>query len=166
MSRARPAPKAVRPSQRRQRVIEARQKVVDHLARLARSSPQDWIAVDDLVDGMNDRDDEFLLGWQSIKDDNRNYSYRNYGSRYQYNPLGWAWYIYGSGSDAGWDRVERVFVEAVLTEGLYWLGLLDLGYASDVTAARGRGRAGQAAGRAPDRHGALAAAARSAAGRA
>lgn len=123
------------------RIAEARQKVVDHLARLARPNSQNWIALDDLTDGMHDRDDDFLLGWESIKDDDRNYSYRNYGSRYQYNPLGWAWYIYGSGSDAGWDRVERVFIEAVLTEGLYWLGLLDLGYTSDVTAAARGGAA-------------------------
>lgn len=121
------------------RIAEARQKVVANLARLARSNPQKWIAVSDLTDSMYDRDDEFLLGWASIGAENQNYSYRNYGSRYQYNPFGWSWYVYGPGSsDAGWDRVERAFIEAVLTEGLYWLGLLDLGYDSAPTdAARG-----------------------------
>jgi hypothetical protein len=123
------------------RIGDARQKVVDHLARLTRPNPQDWIAVDDLADGLNDRDDEFLLGWESIKDESRSYSYRSYGSRYQYNPLGWAWYIHSTGADTGWNRVERVFIEAVLTEGLYWLGLLDLGYASDVQAAARGGAA-------------------------
>ncbi len=116
-------------------IAKARQTVVDHLARLARTRPKDWIAVDDLVDGLHDRNDEFLLGGESIKDEDRGYSYtyRNYGSRYHDNPLGWVMVHHGANSEAAWNGVERVFIEAVLTEGLYWLGLLDLGYASDVT---------------------------------
>jgi hypothetical protein len=118
-----------------QRIPQARQKVVDTLARLARSSPQDWIAVDDLVDGLRDRDDEFLLGFEPGRDPRPSYTYgyRSYGSRYHYNPLGWTWYPYSTNSDLAWNSVERVFIEGVLAEGLYWLGLLDLGYASAVT---------------------------------
>ncbi|HSN73783.1 MAG TPA: helicase-associated domain-containing protein [Anaerolineae bacterium] len=118
-----------------QQVAQARQAVVDHLARQARPSPQDWIAVDDLVDGLRDRNDEFLLGSEPVKEGVRGYSYtyRSYGSRYHDNVLGWVWYQHSTNSEAAWNSVERVFIEAVLTEGLYWLGLLDLGYASAVT---------------------------------
>ena len=60
------------------------------------------------------------------------WSYTGY-SPYQYNALGWVWDGFARSTEKGWENVDRVFIEAVLTEGLYWLGLVDLGYAQQVT---------------------------------
>jgi hypothetical protein len=51
--------------------------------------------------------------------------------------LNWTWEKYLRDEEAGWEGVEAVFIRAVLTEGLYWLGLLDLGYLRPVTPAGG-----------------------------
>lgn len=115
------------------RIADARRKVVDCLTRLARPTPNAWIAVEDVSRSLQDRDDEFLLGWEDSREENRPYTYRTFGSRYQSNPLGWAWYGRTAGQPAGWGQVERVFIEGVLCEGLFWLGLADLGYAELAT---------------------------------
>lgn len=117
------------------RIAEARRKVVDCLMRQAGRAPDEWIAVDDISSSLQDRDDEFLLGWENTQGENRVAMYRSYGSRYRANPLGWAWYGRISAQDPGWSVVERVFIEGVLCEGLFWLGLVDLGYAEPQASA-------------------------------
>jgi hypothetical protein len=131
------------------KIANARRAVLNTLALLARraeqkeQSPAPWVAVDDINDYLRDRNDEFLVE-RSVAEQRGSsygYRYRYYGtsfySPYEYNSLGWAWATYRSDEEAGWKGVERVFIQTALSEGLYWLGLVDLGYARPVTAQGG-----------------------------
>lgn len=124
-------------------LASARQAVLATLALLVRRAERKqrslaaWVAVDDISDYLRDRNDEFLVDRTVAEQRARSYGYRySYTemiSRYEYNNLGWAWPHYVRKEDAGWKAVERVFIQSVLSEGLYWLGLVDLGYAEAVT---------------------------------
>jgi hypothetical protein len=129
-------------------VMEARQAVLDTLARLARRAEAAagleaaWVALDALADDLHNRADEFLVERETAALQYRSYGY--YGgysstvySPYQYNSLLWTWARYTRSEEAGWEGVERVFIEAVLAEGLYWLGLVNLGYAQPVASKGG-----------------------------
>ncbi len=150
-------------------VVSARRTVLETLALLAKRAerkqrtPAAWVAVDDINDYLRERNDEFLVDRATAEQRGGGYGYRysySYSSLYspyEYNSLGWNWSGYHNNEEAGWNGVERVFLRTVLTEGLYWLGLVDLGYPEPVTrrdrrCARGSGRG------AVDRHGPLAAA--------
>lgn len=117
-------------------VVKARRIVLDTLIRMA-GSGEDWIAFDLIVDYLHDHDEEFLVDRETAERGYGGYYYSSYSrqttSPYLQNSLGWSWENYRSNSDAGWDGVEAVFVRSVLVEGLYWLGLLDLGYLQPVT---------------------------------
>lgn len=127
------------------KVADARRSVLQTLALLARraeqreQSPASWVAVDDISDYLLDRNDEFLVDRSAAEQRGGSYGYRygyystNFYSPYEYNSLGWAWGAYRNNEEAGWKGVERVFIQTVLSEGLYWLGLVDLGYARPVT---------------------------------
>ncbi len=124
-------------------LASARRAVLATLALLVRRAERKqrslaaWVAVDDISDYLRDRNDEFLVDRTVAEQRARSYGYRySYTemiSRYEYNSLGWAWPHYVRKEDAGWKAVERVFIQSVLSEGLYWLGLVDLGYAEAVT---------------------------------
>lgn len=124
-------------------LASARRAVLATLALLVRRAERKqrslaaWVAVDDISDYLRDRNDEFLVDRTVAEQRARSYGYRNSYtemiSRYEYNNLGWAWPHYVRKEDAGWKAVERVFIQSVLSEGLYWLGLVDLGYAEAVT---------------------------------
>ncbi len=123
-------------------IASARQAVLSTLALLARhaeqkqNTPAPWVSVDDISDFLHDRHDEFLVD-RSLAEQRGSYGYRHYStsyySPYEYNSLGWTWPAYRSDEEAGWKGVERVFIETVLSEGLHWLGLVDLGYAAPQT---------------------------------
>ena len=102
---------------------------------------------------LRDHDEEFLVDRETAERMLGRYygrwSYTGY-SPYQYNTLGWVWDSYARSTEKGWENVERVFIEAVLTEGLYWLGLVDLGYAQQVTPQGGNAPAGLLAVRLTD----------------
>jgi len=140
-------------------VVKARRKVLDVLALLARrelargGDNAGWISLDSITDYLHDRDEEFLVERETAERMYGGYYYssvRPTSSPYQYNALGWGWDQYGNDADAGWERVEAVFIRAVLTEGLYWLGLLDLGYLTPVTPTGGGAPDGLAAVRLTD----------------
>lgn len=125
------------------KVANARRAVLQTLALLARraeqkqQSPAPWVALDDINDYLRDRNDEFLVDRTFAEQRGGRYGYRYYSasfySPYEYNSLGWTWSAYRIDEEAGWKGVERVFIQTVLSEGLYWLGLIDLGYGRPVT---------------------------------
>lgn len=132
-------------------VVKARRAVIEALIRLAREGDE-WIALDSLTDYLHNRNEEFLIDRETAE---RMYgSYYAYSrqttSPYLYNGLGWSWDKYHLDPEAGWDGVETAFITAVLTEGLYWLGLLDLGYTRPVTPAGGAAAVGMQAVRLTD----------------
>jgi hypothetical protein len=138
-----------------QQVVQARRTVLEALSRLVgragkrQSEAGAWVTLDELDEHLHDHDEEFLI--QRIGPaDLRNYYYApaNY-SAYQYNMLGWVWDA-GPDEETRWRSVERVFIQAVLTEGLYWLGLVDLGYGQEVTVEGGKAPAGLTAVRLTD----------------
>lgn len=124
-------------------VGQARRKVLETLVTLLRKYEKEqqradvWVAVDELADTLRDRDEEFLIDRKTAEAQARAYGYSRYSpqsfSPYLYNQLMWQWESYAQNEEDGWNGVERVFIEAVLSEGLYWLGLADLGYATPVT---------------------------------
>ena len=109
------------------------------------STPYPWIGLAALSDYLRDHDEEFLVDRATAERMSGGYysswSYSSY-SPYQYNALGWVWETYAQNTEQGWKGVERTFIEAVLTEGLYWLGLVDLGYTGQVTPQGGAAPAG------------------------
>ena len=126
-------------------VVKARRTVLETLTRLARDGDE-WIPIDGIADHLHNRDEEFLVDRETaerVYGSGYYYSYpRVSNSPYLYNNLGWVWEKYSADSEAGWDAVETVFIRSVLAEGLYWLGLLDLGYMRSVTPAGGAAPAG------------------------
>lgn len=124
-------------------LASARRAVLATLALLVRRAERKqrsltaWVAVDDISDYLRDRNDEFLVDRTVAEQRARSYGYRySYTemiSRYEYNSLGWSWPQHVRKEAVGWIAVERVFIQSVLTEGLYWLGLVDLGYAEAAT---------------------------------
>lgn len=132
------------------RVARARRIVLDMLAQLVKQAarkqgiPAPWISLDEISGALRERNSEFLVTREVVEQrssDYGRYSYSFY-SPYEYNDLGWAWSGYHNDETAGWNGVERAFIRAVLTEGLYWLGLVDLGYAKPVTPQGGAAPAG------------------------
>ncbi|MEJ5200278.1 MAG: helicase-associated domain-containing protein, partial [Anaerolineae bacterium] len=123
-----------------QEVVKARRVVLDTLANFARRG-MEWIPFDRISDHLRDHDEEFLIDRETAEHYYGSYRYyytsRATVSPYQQNRLNWSWDKYAADPEAGWDGVEAVFIRAVLTEGLYWLGLVDLGYLRPVTAAGG-----------------------------
>ena len=144
-------------------MVKARRTVLETLTRLARDGDE-WIPIDGIADHLHNRDEEFLVDRETaerVYGSGYYYSYpRVSNSPYLYNNLGWVWEKYSADSEAGWDAVETVFIRSVLAEGLYWLGLLDLGYMRSVTPVGGAAPVWHP-GRAPHRHGPLAAPGRS-----
>ncbi len=143
-------------------VITARQTVLDTVQLLVRRAEKGqrttsaWVALDDISDHLRQGNDEFLVDRATAEQQGSYYGYR-YGvhfsgtySPYEYNHLGWRWSAYNKDEDTGWNGVERVFVQAVVTEGLYWLGLADLGYVQTVTPSGGTAPAGMVAMRLTD----------------
>ena len=154
------------------RVGKARRAVLDALVQLSaiqtkvQKTACPWIDLARFSDYLRDHDEEFLVDRETAERMLGGYygrwSYASY-SPYQYNALGWVWEAHAQSTEQGWKGVERVFIEAVLTEGLYWLGLVDLGYAQRSHTAGRRG-AGGAGSRPPHRDGRLAAGRRPPAG--
>ncbi|MGQ9840973.1 MAG: helicase-associated domain-containing protein [Anaerolineae bacterium] len=127
------APEAIR---------RARGKVLLTLIELIRRYEREtegpaWVTLDEISERLRDHDEGFLIDRTPAAEQYRSYRYSYYSSTpfspYQFNALQWQWDIPDGSATAGWNQVERVFIRAVLTEGLYWLGLVDLGYARPVT---------------------------------
>ncbi|MCX6030094.1 MAG: helicase-associated domain-containing protein [Chloroflexi bacterium] len=123
-------------------VVAGRSKVLEMLARLARRGAA-WISLAELTDTIHDHSYEFLIDRATAESQSRYYYYGSgVASPYTANALNWTWEAYQRDEEAGWEGVESVFIRTVITEGLYWLGLLDLGYAHKVSAEGGAAPAG------------------------
>lgn len=110
-------------------VVRARKTVLDHLQRL----PQDaWVMCDTLISRIHQQDYEFLLprSRKSSLSAFSNLSGRASNPYYQ-NVYGWQFEGVRD-EQTGWYQVEGEFILAVLREGLYWMGLIDLGYAQET----------------------------------
>lgn len=139
-----------------QPVAQARHRVLTALAHLAGqggkangdSGDEAWVTLDALDEYLRSRDESFLIDRQMAEEQAHYYYYGSdpYTSPYSVNPLGWIWSNFTRDEEAGWRGVERVFIQAVIAEGLYWLGLVDLGYERPVAAEAGK----QSGGKAPD----------------
>ncbi len=134
-SPADPAPEPVR---------RARLKVIEQLVSLAgrqiaAARDDGWVPLDALSDALRDRDEGFLLDRSASFEQAQSAYFSPVGfgayalAPYVYNQLGWSWGAGLSDLDSAWDRIERVFIEAVIAEGLHWLGLVDLGFDKEFT---------------------------------
>ncbi|MBM4456657.1 MAG: hypothetical protein FJ011_02640 [Chloroflexi bacterium] len=132
-------------------VRQARLKALEALIATARRASE-WIAFDDLFAALQDRDYEFLVDRETAETQNRHYAYYRTAtySPYHANKLGWSWEAHTQDNEAAWNAIEGGFVRAAVIEGLYWLGLVDLGYAAEVTPAGGAAPAGAIAFRLND----------------
>ncbi len=112
-------------------VVAARTTVLRHLAELP---GEGWVRTEALLKRLRNLDYEFLIP----RPQQRNQSASTLSHRFRLNPYlhnvyGWTFEDMLN-EEAGWNRVESGFVLNVLREGLYWLGLLDLGYDSEAAA--------------------------------
>lgn len=124
-------------------VAAARRAVLDALALLVKQTEKKqgantaWVTLDELADYLLMHNDEFLVDRLTAETLASSYGYTPYSSLvfspYDHNQLGWMWTTYQNNEDAGWKGVECAFMRSVLTEGLYWLGLVDLGYTRPVS---------------------------------
>jgi hypothetical protein len=120
-------------------VVQARKAV---LKLLDEAPAEGWIDVARFTEKVSNTRYEFLLPRKSDPYGYRRNAllnpYESYG-----NSLGWSFRRRTSSRDygasiirdeaEGWPLVEGAFIEAMLREPLYWLGLLDLGLAADDT---------------------------------
>jgi hypothetical protein len=103
-------------------VLDARQAVVNQLKHL-----KGWVPITALVERMADDDYEFLFTRRLSPNNYYNQKYHAYSA--QYNPAGWEFPdIYSD--DTGWKMIEARFIEMVVRDFLFWMGLVDLGYSS------------------------------------
>jgi len=124
-------------------VVRGRAKLVELIAELP---SEGWLDVAAIIERVRRRGYEFLLprrathyGYTAVPPN----PYVGYG-----NELGWSFYAARPGQAsyegyirdeaAGWDVVEAGMVVALLEEPLYWLGLLDGGFAPDADAPGGQ----------------------------
>jgi hypothetical protein len=103
-------------------VLDARQAVLNQLKHL-----KGWVSVAALVERMADYDYEFLFPRRFSPDNYYSQRYHIYAA--QYNPAGWEFPDIHS-DDSGWKMIEARFIEMVIREFLFWMGLVDLGYSS------------------------------------
>lgn len=121
-------------------VITARNTVLAEITRRAKAGAE-WIDLDSISRWLAEHDEEFLVERHTA--DSQRYS--NYvqgryiirsASPYSANQFLWSWNV-GFSGESGWNEVEAVFIRAIAAEGLFWLGLADLGYVQPVTATGG-----------------------------
>ena len=89
-----------------------------------------WITLEQLVDHMWRNDYEFLI---KRPRESRMTQYDDpYGNEYTFIDADRTLYFENIPNEAqGWDVVEREFIVNVIKEPLYWMGLVELGYAKD-----------------------------------
>ena len=110
-------------------VVSARATVLRHVSQMA---SDDWVLADTLVDRLHNQDFEFLLPrGRRRQPQPRIYVYGGTSSPYVTNPYGWV-FDRVFDEDSGWYRIDAEFALTVVREGLYWLGLVDLGYGPDT----------------------------------
>ncbi len=114
-------------------LVSARKKVLEHLGKLPAS---EWVAVERLVNRLRMTDYEFLFS-REVPEQRRYYGYGYYSPDYDTpyaayrNPFGWQFSPINNEVE-GWEKVEAQFIRNIITGPLYWLGIVDLGYAGQV----------------------------------
>ncbi|RPJ51961.1 MAG: hypothetical protein EHM21_01445, partial [Chloroflexi bacterium] len=104
-------------------LVRARDFIVGQLGQLKR---KDWVALQTLEDRINDQDYEFLFKRREFS------GYYGYGvvNPYEYNSNDL--YITFPGitrEEEGWEKVEANLIRGIVLGPLYWMGLVDLGWA-------------------------------------
>jgi hypothetical protein len=126
-------------------IARARQCVLEHMAELHRAgidehpdlpAPDRWVPIDQLIDSLRIADYGFLFPRDFRPSVSYYYTYYGYTSvRSPYisygNEMGWSISPRFEDEAEGWEVVEVGFIRAMLSEPLYWMGLVDLGYAGD-----------------------------------
>lgn len=104
-------------------VVSARETVLHHISQLP---ADDWVLANALVDRLHNQDFAFLLPrGRSRTSQRRTYSYGI--NPYAANPYGWV-FERAFDEETSWYQIDAEFALTVVREGLYWLGLVDLGY--------------------------------------
>jgi len=150
VSRLEPAPK---------QVVDARKRVLQHIAELHKATVQrrsaqgsaqqgkeeralvpladEWTPIAELLDELRSLDYDFLLPRDHRPSRSTYYAYYGYTqSRSPYisygNEMGWSFSPGFQDEAEGWEVVEAGFIRAILIEPLYWMGLVDVGYGRGV----------------------------------
>ena len=110
-------------------VVTARETVLKQIAQLPH---QGWVTANTLVNRLYDHEYEFLLPRSRNRlTTQHSYSFGSSSNPYSTNQYGWLFdRIYDE--ESGWRRVEAEFALCVVREGLFWLGLADLGYEAET----------------------------------
>lgn len=112
-------------------VVRARKMVLNHIVALYKN---DWTLIDTLIDSIRMADYNFLLP-RDYKP-THSYYYYSYTSQSPYSSYGnamhWDLGLRTSDESEGWELVEANLIRNVLLQPLYWMGLVDIGYADDV----------------------------------
>jgi hypothetical protein len=115
-------------------VSEARRKVLTQIAELHKVRPPgtSWTSIARLLEQIRIQDYEFLLPreYQAVHAGYLRYqSYLSHASPYiSYgNAMGWSFLPPVQDEADGWEVVEAGFVQSILLEPMYWMGLLDIG---------------------------------------
>ncbi len=107
----------------RQPVIKARKFIIDQVRKL---KPLEWVSLQSLVDRIYEHDYEFLLSRRPVA------SYYYYGTinPYEYLSNELMLTFRGiAGEEDGWQKVEANLIRGVIFGPLFWIGLVDLGWA-------------------------------------
>ncbi len=108
---------------------KARLTLLRAIGRLSHTSrpPGEWVAPADLVAHLKRNDYAFLFERWHRSNQGSLYTSPYYGAN---NPYGLTFTSVTNEAN-GWDLVEGGFIVNVLTGPLHWMGLIELGYASD-----------------------------------
>ncbi len=126
-------------------IARARQCVLKHMAELHRVGVKDhpeipaqdrWVPIDHLSDSLRIADYGFLFPRDFRPSVSYYYTYYGYSSvRSPYisygNEMGWSISPPFEDEAEGWEVVEVGFIREMLREPLFWMGLVDLGFAGD-----------------------------------
>jgi hypothetical protein len=150
-----------------QQLVEARKRVLAHIAELHRETcrahsgekappeqeesramvpaSEGWVSIEELLGRIRSRDYDFLLP-RNYRPSRSTYYNTYYGytslSRSPYisygNTMGWSFSPALQDEAEGWEVVEAGFVRAILSEPLNWMGLVDIGYGQGYSHAHSR----------------------------
>jgi len=126
-------------------IARARKCVLEHMAELHRVGIKDrpdiptqdrWVPIDHLIESLRIADYGFLFPRDFRPAVSYYYTYYGYSSiRSPYisygNEMGWSISPPFEDEAEGWEVVEVGFIREILREPLFWMGLVDLGFAGD-----------------------------------
>jgi hypothetical protein len=128
-----------------QLIAHTRATVLEHVVELHRAASAGgdggdngggWVPIERLIDSLRIADYDFLFPRKFRSSESDYYTYYGYTSfRSPYisygNEVGWSISPRFDDEAEGWEVVEAGFVRAMLVEPMYWMGLVDVGYAEE-----------------------------------